>query len=145
MATLARRRQDPGVIRRPGRVAGTPGRSRPANPALTQMQQAVRFPGFRFARIFMSVTIRLTRAGAKKGPFYRLVAADSRSPRDGRFIEQLGVYDPLREPPEVRIDQARLQHWLSVGALPSQTVRELIRGLRRAAPPSAGQPQPPPK
>src|SRR5688572_19108322 len=70
-----------------------------------------------FPRIFMAVTIRLTRAGAKEGPCCRLVAADSRSPRDGRFIEQLGVYDPLREPPEVRVDEARLQHWLSVGAL----------------------------
>ena len=62
----------------------------------------------------MAVTIRLTRAGSKKVPFYRVVAADRRSPRDGRFIEQLGVYDPLRE-------------------LPSQTVGELIRGLKRAA------------
>jgi small subunit ribosomal protein S16 len=85
----------------------------------------------------MSVTIRLTRAGSKKVPFYRVVAADSRSPRDGRFIEQLGVYDPLRAPPEVRIDPDRLKHWLSVGALPSQTVGELIRGLKRAAPPAA--------
>jgi small subunit ribosomal protein S16 len=82
----------------------------------------------------MSVTIRLTRGGGKKVPFYRVVAADRRSPRDGRFIEQLGVYDPLRSPPEVRIDTQRLQHWLSVGAVPSQTVSELISGLKRAAP-----------
>lgn len=81
----------------------------------------------------MSVTIRLTRGGGKKVPFYRVVAADKRSPRDGRFIEQLGVYDPLRNPPEVRIDSERLQHWLSVGAVPSQTVGELLAGLRRAA------------
>jgi small subunit ribosomal protein S16 len=85
----------------------------------------------------MSVTIRLTRAGGRKVPFYRVVAADKRSPRDGRFIEQLGVYDPLRNPPEVRIDPERLSHWLSVGAVPSQTVGELIGGLRRAAPPVA--------
>jgi small subunit ribosomal protein S16 len=84
----------------------------------------------------MAVTIRLTRGGSKRVPFYRVVAADRRSPRDGRFIEQLGVYDPLREPPEVRIDQERLSHWLSVGALPSQTVGELIRDLRRASPPA---------
>lgn len=84
----------------------------------------------------MSVTIRLTRGGAKRVPFYRVVAADRRSPRDGRFIEQLGVYDPLRNPPEVRIDAERLQHWLSVGAVPSQTVGELISGLKRAAPPT---------
>ena len=83
----------------------------------------------------MSVTIRLTRGGGKKVPFYRVVAADRRSPRDGRFIEQLGVYDPLRNPPEVRIDQDRLRHWMSVGAVPSQTVGELIRDLRHAAPP----------
>ena len=81
----------------------------------------------------MSVTIRLTRVGGKKVPFYRVVTADSRSPRDGRFIEQIGIYDPLRSPPEVRIDQDRLKHWLSVGATPSQTVGELIRGLRRVS------------
>jgi small subunit ribosomal protein S16 len=84
----------------------------------------------------MSVTIRLTRGGGKKVPFYRVVAADKRSPRDGRFIEQLGVYDPLRDPPEVRIDSERLKHWLSVGAVPSQTVGELIGNLKRAAAPA---------
>ena len=82
----------------------------------------------------MAVTIRLTRAGAKKVPFYRVVAADTRSPRDGRFIEQLGVYDPLREPVEFRVNEERLQHWLKVGALPSQTVGELLRRQKRAAP-----------
>jgi small subunit ribosomal protein S16 len=81
----------------------------------------------------MSVTIRLTRAGSKKVPFYRVVAADHRSPRDGRFIEQLGVYDPLREPVEFRVDEQRLAHWLKVGALPSQTVGELLRRQKRAA------------
>jgi small subunit ribosomal protein S16 len=81
----------------------------------------------------MSVTIRLTRAGTKKVPYYRVVAADHRSPRDGRFIEQLGVYDPLREPVEFRVDEQRLAHWLSVGALPSQTVGELLRRHKRAA------------
>jgi small subunit ribosomal protein S16 len=84
----------------------------------------------------MSVTIRLTRAGSKKVPFYRVVAADSRSPRDGRFIEQLGVYDPLRDPPEFRVKSERLQHWLSVGALPSQTVGELLRVQKKTAPPA---------
>jgi small subunit ribosomal protein S16 len=79
----------------------------------------------------MAVTIRLTRAGAKKVPFYRVVAADTRSPRDGRFIEQLGVYDPLREPAEFRVDADRLAHWLKVGAVPSQTVSELLRRQRR--------------
>ena len=85
----------------------------------------------------MSVTIRLTRAGTKKVPYYRVVAADHRSPRDGRFIEQLGVYDPLREPVEFRVDEQRLAHWLSVGALPSQTVGELLRELKKSAPPAA--------
>lgn len=88
----------------------------------------------------MSVTIRLTRAGSKKVPFYRVVAADKRSPRDGRFIEQLGVYDPLRVPVEFRVDQQRLDHWLKMGALPSQTVGELIRAMRKAAPPAEAGP-----
>jgi small subunit ribosomal protein S16 len=81
----------------------------------------------------MAVTLRLSRVGGKKRPFYRVVAADKRSPRDGRFIEQIGVYDPVREPPEVRFDVPRLEHWLSVGAVPSQTVGELIRSARRAS------------
>jgi small subunit ribosomal protein S16 len=81
----------------------------------------------------MAVTIRLTRAGSKKVPFYRVVAADHRSPRDGRFIEQLGVYDPLRDPVEFRVDQERLDYWVKNGAVPSQTVGELLRRLRKAA------------
>jgi small subunit ribosomal protein S16 len=81
----------------------------------------------------MAVTIRLTRAGSKKVPFYRVVAADRRSPRDGRFIEQLGVYDPLRDPVEFRVDEQRLTHWLKNGALPSQTVSELLRRQSKAA------------
>jgi small subunit ribosomal protein S16 len=82
----------------------------------------------------MSVTIRLTRAGSKKVPFYRVVATDSRSPRDGRFIEQIGVYDPLRDPVEFRVDEERIAHWLKMGALPSQTVGELLRRQKRNAP-----------
>jgi small subunit ribosomal protein S16 len=81
----------------------------------------------------MAVTIRLTRAGGKKLPFYRVVAADRRSPRDGRFIEQLGVYDPLRDPVEFRVDAERLEHWIKSGAVPSQTVGELLRRQRRGA------------
>ena len=81
----------------------------------------------------MAVHIRLTRQGAKKAPFYRVVAADSRSPRDGRFLEHIGVYDPTRNPAEVRFDEPRLDHWLSVGAVPSQTVGELIKRHRKAA------------
>ena len=85
----------------------------------------------------MAVTIRLTRAGSKKVPFYRVVAADRRSPRDGRFIEQLGVYDPLRDPVEFRVNEQRLEHWLKNGALPSQTVSELLRRQSKAAPAAA--------
>ena len=81
----------------------------------------------------MAVKLRLTRVGSKKNPIYRVVAADSRSPRDGRFIEQLGVFDPTREPPEFRYDAERMSHWLSNGARPSDTVRELLRRAERAA------------
>ena len=66
----------------------------------------------------MAVKIRLTRAGSKKVPFYRVVAADRRSPRDGRFIEQLGVYDPLRDPVEFRVNETRLDYWIKNGARP---------------------------
>ena len=65
--------------------------------------------------------------GAKKRPFYRLVVADSRSPRDGRFIEQLGYYDPLTDPATVKIDEDRVQKWLSQGAQPSDAARSLLQ------------------
>ncbi len=81
----------------------------------------------------MAVTIRLTRCGGKKSPHYRVVAADERSPRDGRLIEQIGIYDPRQDPPAVRLDMARLDHWLSCGALPSETVGQLIKKARRSA------------
>jgi small subunit ribosomal protein S16 len=81
----------------------------------------------------MSVKIRLSRQGAKKNPFYRVVATDSRSPRDGRFIEQIGVYDPTRDPVEFRYDEERMAHWLKVGAEPSDTIRELLKKAQRAA------------
>jgi small subunit ribosomal protein S16 len=74
----------------------------------------------------MSVKIRLTRHGAKKKPFYRIVVSDSRSPRDGRFIEQLGTYDPKSSSGGVKIDKAKLEKWLKVGATPTQTVSDLI-------------------
>jgi small subunit ribosomal protein S16 len=85
----------------------------------------------------MAVHLRLTRQGAKKAPFYRVVVADSRSPRDGRFLEHIGVYDPTRSPTEIRFDEARLSHWLASGAVPSQTVGELIKRSRKAAEASA--------
>ncbi len=81
----------------------------------------------------MSVKIRLARQGAKKSPFYRIVATESRNPRDGGHIEQIGVYDPTRQPPEFRYDEARMDHWLKVGAEPSDTVRELLKRAKRAA------------
>jgi small subunit ribosomal protein S16 len=72
------------------------------------------------------VKVRLARAGAKKRPFYRVVVTDSRSPRDGRFIEQIGTYDPKQEPAVFKVRQDRLEHWLKVGAQPSETLHRLI-------------------
>ncbi len=80
------------------------------------------------------VVIRLARGGAKKRPFYRVVTADSRMPRDGRFIEQVGTYDPRVEKGSIRLDLARVEHWLNVGAQPSDTVRSLIKKFRKLAP-----------
>jgi len=80
----------------------------------------------------MSVSLRLTRVGAKKAPFYRIVAADSRSPRDGRFIEQIGIFNPLRTPPELRLDVERANFWLKNGAQASETVDGLLRTARKA-------------
>lgn len=78
------------------------------------------------------VKIRLARHGAKKRPFYRIVAADSRSPRDGRFLERLGSYDPTREPALIEIKQDRLAEWLKNGAQPTETVAQLIKKAGRA-------------
>lgn len=75
----------------------------------------------------MSVKIRLARHGAKKRPFYRIVAADVESPRDGRFLETLGNYNPLPDPAEYSINHDRLQYWLEKGATPTATVRSLIK------------------
>lgn len=74
----------------------------------------------------MSVKIRLKRMGSKKRPFYRVVVADSRSPRDGRIIEQIGTYNPVSEPKEVKIDESLALKWLQQGAQPSDTVRTLL-------------------
>jgi small subunit ribosomal protein S16 len=75
----------------------------------------------------MAVRIRLARHGKKKAPFYRLVVADSRSPRDGRFIELLGTYNPMTDPADITVNEDRALHWLSVGATPSDTARALLR------------------
>ncbi len=76
----------------------------------------------------MSVKIRLRRIGARKHPYYRLVVADSRSPRDGRFIEVLGTYDPMSDPVKLRIDEEKVRGWLKKGARPSDTARAFLIG-----------------
>ena len=73
------------------------------------------------------VKIRLRRMGAKKAPYYRVVVADSRYPRDGRFIEELGVYNPCVSPAEIKIDAARAKEWIATGAQPTDTVRALLK------------------
>ncbi|MBR3865812.1 MAG: 30S ribosomal protein S16 [Clostridia bacterium] len=73
------------------------------------------------------VKIRLRRMGAKKAPFYRIVVADSRFPRDGRFIEEIGTYNPMKEPAEIKIDAERAQAWIKDGAQPTDTARSLLK------------------
>lgn len=73
------------------------------------------------------VKIRLRRMGAKKNPFYRIVVADSRHPRDGRFIEEIGTYNPLTNPVEVTVDADRVQAWMKTGAQPTDTVKALLK------------------
>ncbi len=73
------------------------------------------------------VKIRLRRMGAKKAPFYRVVVADSRYPRDGRFIEEIGTYDPRQDPAAINIDVERAQAWIKTGAQPTDTVRDLLK------------------
>ncbi len=75
----------------------------------------------------MAVKIRLARGGAKKRPFYRIVAADARSPRDGRFLEKLGTYDPCKDEGGLAMKRDRVDYWLGVGAQPTDTVARLIR------------------
>ena len=75
----------------------------------------------------MAVKLRLKRMGAKKRPFYRIVAADSRSPRDGKFIEVVGTYNPITEPAEVKVNEELALKWLQNGAIPTDTVRDLLR------------------
>ena len=75
----------------------------------------------------MAVKIRLARHGAKKRPFYRIVVADSESPRDGRFLETVGTYNPLREPAEVMLKENRVKYWIDQGALPTNTVKNILK------------------
>ena len=74
----------------------------------------------------MAVKIRLRRMGKKKAPFYRIIVADSRSPRDGRFIEEIGTYDPTRDPSEYRVNEELAKKWLSNGAQPTETVSRIF-------------------
>ncbi|CCI85715.1 30S ribosomal protein S16 [Lactobacillus pasteurii] len=76
----------------------------------------------------MSVKIRMHRAGAKRKPFYKIVVADSRMPRDGRFIEEVGYYNPVSTPKQLKLDEDKIYEWLKKGAQPSDTVKSLISG-----------------
>ena len=75
----------------------------------------------------MLVKIRLARHGAKKRPFYRIVIADSESPRDGKFLENVGTYDPVANPAKVSLKQERIKHWIDQGAIPTDTVKNLLK------------------
>ncbi len=75
----------------------------------------------------MAVKIRLRRMGAKKAPFYRIVVADSRYPRDGRFIEEIGYYDPTKEPTVLKVDDEKAKSWIAKGAQPTDTVKALLK------------------
>ena len=75
----------------------------------------------------MAVKIRLRRMGQKKNPIYRIIVADSRSPRNGRFIEEIGYYDPTKEPSEIRVDEEAAKKWLANGAQPTQTVEKILK------------------
>ncbi len=81
----------------------------------------------------MAVSIRLRREGSLNNPYYRVVVADSRSPRDGKFIEQIGVYDPKKTGENASVDLDRAQYWIERGAQPSDTVRSLIKKQKKAA------------
>lgn len=88
----------------------------------------------------MAVKIRLKRMGAKKKPFYRVVVADSRMPRDGRFIEEIGYYNPLKDPAEIKINQEKASDWLRKGAIPTDTVKHLFKTVGILENPKSKQP-----
>jgi small subunit ribosomal protein S16 len=92
----------------------------------------------------MSVRVRLTRVGSKKNPIWRVVVADQRSPRDGRFIETIGHYNPQTEPSTIVIDRERFDHWVARGAQPTGTVKQLVKAQSKAPPepPPAPEPEP---
>ncbi len=82
----------------------------------------------------MAVVLRLSRAGTHKAPFYHVVATDSRKPLDGRYIEDVGVYDPTRTPEKIELKAERIEHWLKAGAKPSQTVSMILKRAAKAQP-----------
>ena len=82
----------------------------------------------------MAVKIRLSRAGARNRPYYRIIVADARSPRDGRFIELVGTYDPRTDPPRVTIKSDRIKHWVGKGAQPTRTVSQLLQRAQKDEP-----------
>jgi small subunit ribosomal protein S16 len=90
----------------------------------------------------MAVRVRLTRVGSKKNPIWRVVVADQRSPRDGRFIETIGHYNPQTEPSTIRLDEERLQHWIARGAQPSGSVKQLVKAYAKSGGAAAPEPAP---
>jgi len=82
----------------------------------------------------MAVVLRLSRAGTHKAPFYHVVATDSRKPRDGKYLEDVGLYDPTRKPELIQLKTERVQHWLAAGARPSQTVAMILKRAKIAKP-----------
>jgi len=81
----------------------------------------------------MAVKIRLTRMGRKKQPFYRIIVADSRAPRDGKFLDVVGTYNPMKDPAVVNLDTEKIQDWMGKGAIPTETVRSLIKKYQAPA------------
>ena len=81
----------------------------------------------------MAVVLRLSRAGTHKAPFYHVVATDSRNPRDGKFTEEVGTYDPNTKPVRINLKHDRIEHWLKLGAQPSSTVAQLLKRARKSA------------
>jgi small subunit ribosomal protein S16 len=81
----------------------------------------------------MAVVLRLSRAGTHKAPFYHVVATDSRNPRDGKYLEDVGIYDPTQRPERIELRADRVEHWLKVGAVPSQTVAMVLKRARKQA------------
>ena len=88
----------------------------------------------------MAVVLRLSRAGTHKAPFYHVVATDSRKPRDGRYLEDVGTYDPTQRPERIELKTDRIEHWLKVGAQPSQTVAAVLKRAKKSSARAAEKP-----